>query len=267
MQKPFTAEELAKVLQLKRPMVWLDLEWTGSDPARIWEGSFTTIQPDGSAKNFTQRWNPGVPLDKWVLENCDVTDEELAGCPLFSEQAPALWGSLQGKDFGGYGIVRFDLPNLQAEFALHGVHFGWEASETLDVYQLWVHLDPRSLEAAVKKFLGREHEGAHDASVDIDATMEVALMMFEHFCVEGSLAEWDERLRDPSWIDRQGKIVWDGEEACMAIGKHKGEPLILVVKTDPGYIHWMLKSDFPSDTKQILEDALVGKYPLKLGRE
>lgn len=50
-------------LKLKRPIVFLDLETTGVDPAkdRIVEISLVKVQPDGSKEVKTRRINPGCP--------------------------------------------------------------------------------------------------------------------------------------------------------------------------------------------------------------
>ena len=51
-------------LKLKRPIVFLDLETTGVDPAkdRIVEISLVKVQPDGSKEVKTRRINPGMPI-------------------------------------------------------------------------------------------------------------------------------------------------------------------------------------------------------------
>jgi DNA polymerase-3 subunit epsilon len=39
-------------------------------------------------------------------------------------------------------------------------------------------------------------------------------------------------------------------------GKHKGKPVTQVLKEEPQYYDWMMKGDFPLDTKQKLTEIL-----------
>ena len=44
-------------------------------------------------------------------------------------------------------------------------------------------------------------------------------------------------------------------------GKFQGRRLRDVIAQDPGVINWLLRSDFPEDTKRIVRDAQMGRYP------
>jgi DNA polymerase-3 subunit epsilon len=39
-------------------------------------------------------------------------------------------------------------------------------------------------------------------------------------------------------------------------GKHKGKPVVQVLKEEPQYYDWMMKGDFPLHTKQKLTEIL-----------
>ena len=69
--------------------------------------------------------------------------------------------------------------------------------------------------------------------------------------------------RDPSWVDRTGKFRWTGDEVVVNFGKKQGEKLRTVVREEPSFLNWMLRSDFPRDTQEIIRNALNGKYPSK----
>jgi len=54
-------------------------------------------------------------------------------------------------------------------------------------------------------------------------------------------------------VDFAGKLKLDEDgEVVYAIGKSKG----VRVKDDPGFGKWMLKNDFPNQTKRILKELL-----------
>ena len=57
------------ILQLKRPLVFLDFETTGLDVKndRILELAFIRLLPDGTREEFVQRINPGIEVSKLSL--------------------------------------------------------------------------------------------------------------------------------------------------------------------------------------------------------
>ena len=65
-------------LNLKRPIVFFDLETTGVDTARdrIVEISMIKIMPDGEEQTRTRRLNPGIPIppEAPAVDNVDNVD-------------------------------------------------------------------------------------------------------------------------------------------------------------------------------------------------
>ena len=57
-------------------------------------------------------------------------------------------------------------------------------------------------------------------------------------------------------VDFAGRIVWqeiDGKRTeVFNFGKHKGKPVVDVLRMDPGYYSWILSGDFTYNTKQVL---------------
>jgi DNA polymerase-3 subunit epsilon len=52
----------------------------------------------------------------------------------------------------------------------------------------------------------------------------------------------------------------DGE-VTVNFGRKKGQRLRDLVRDDPGFLKWMLRGDFPLDTRAIVEAAMNGSYP------
>ena len=46
-------------------------------------------------------------------------------------------------------------------------------------------------------------------------------------------------------------------------GKNSGRTLREISENDPGFLRWIIRSDFPDDVKEIASNALIGKYPEK----
>lgn len=71
--------------------------------------------------------------------------------------------------------------------------------------------------------------------------------------------------RDPSWVDRQGRLVWQNGEVALNFGRKKGMRLRDLAEQDQGFCNWILRSDFPQDTRQIVQDAMDGTFPTPPG--
>jgi len=72
-------------------------------------------------------------------------------------------------------------------------------------------------------------------------------------------------LRETSWVDREGKFKLENGEVVINFGKKKGESLKNLVRNDPGFLRWILKSDFSSDTKDVVRKALESSRANPLG--
>jgi len=68
--------------------------------------------------------------------------------------------------------------------------------------------------------------------------------------------------RNPAWADRTGKLMWQNGELLINFGvQNIGRKLKDLVRDNPKFLKWILKSDFPADTKHIVAEALEGRFP------
>jgi len=124
----------------------------------------------------------------------------------------------------------------------------------VDVQVIFMKMEPRTLAAASKFFLGKELEDAHSASADTKATYEVLQAQLDRYTnLEndiGKLAEFSAHTRN---VDFAGRIVYNDEDVeVFNFGKHKGKAVTEVLAQDPGYYGWMMNGDFPLYTKKVL---------------
>lgn len=71
-----------------------------------------------------------------------------------------------------------------------------------------------------------------------------------------------QRTNNANFVDSKGKFIWKDGEIVFNFGhRHKGKPLKLVIEEDKSYLTWMLTNDFPNDTKELVSNALKGKFP------
>ena len=111
-------------LNLKRPIVFFDLETTGVDTAkdRIVEVSMIKVMPDGEEVVRTRRINPQMHIPEQASEIHGITDEDVKDCPTFAQVAKSMAQFIDGCDFGGFNSNRFDLPMLVEEPQVVGTH-------------------------------------------------------------------------------------------------------------------------------------------------
>jgi len=72
-------------LQLKNPIVFFDLETTGTNIVsdRIVEISYHKVSPNGREETKTIRINPEMPIPKGSSDIHGITDADVADCPTF----------------------------------------------------------------------------------------------------------------------------------------------------------------------------------------
>jgi DNA polymerase-3 subunit epsilon len=259
------------VIPLDRPLTCFDLETTGSNPAtaRIVQIGIIQIHPDGAQTRWSSLVNPECPIPAEATAIHGITDDMVKDARTFAQIAPRVIKAFQDCDFAGYNIVRFDLPVIQAEFQRAGIDTavppGVQPPRILDPYVLWTKMEPRTLSAAMKKFLGRELEGAHDALADIEATVEILDHMTTAWLPDSLRTV--EALHQyafpaiPGAIDVGARFVFrDDGVPCVNFGKHRGVPMRDV---DRGFWTWLLKQDFPEESRALARNALNGVFPVK----
>lgn len=260
-------EELARKLNLQRDLVFFDLESTGVDPRndRIVEIAGLKLRPGGGSELKSLRLNPGRPIPKEASAIHGITDADVKHAPTFETVAPELKLFFEGADLAGFNLVRFDIPLLTAEFERVGYRFSLLERRVIDTQTIFHKLEPRTLSAAYKLYLGRDLPNAHSAAGDACATAEV---------LAGQLVRYQELVADVDaldsfcreargGVDLAGRLFWRDGEAVLAFGKHRGKSLQEVAKKDRGWLEWVAgpDADFLSDFKDLCAEALAGRFP------
>ncbi len=266
MQEPL---EMRK-LQLDRPIAFFDIESTGTSPRadRIVELCVIKLFPDERKETHCWRINPQIPIPAEATEIHGISDADVASAPTFMELADRIWEVFENADLGGYNLVRFDVPMLVEEFARVGRKFDPESCRIIDAQRIYHQREPRDLSAAMRHYCNEELVGAHGAEADVDATIRVLegqLAMYEDLPMDVEALDAYCNPRDPSWVDRQGRLVWQNGEVALNFGRKKGMRLRDLAEQDQGFCNWILRSDFPQDTRQIVQDAMDGTFPTPPG--
>ena len=250
-------------LSLQRPLAFFDLETTGIKIGRdrIVQIGIVRLLVDGTRTSYQTLVNPGIPIPAEATAVHGITDADVADAPALEDVAREVLDALVGCDLAGFNCLRFDIPFLAEE--LHRVGRDWDSStlRVVDVQRIYHKMEPRNLGAALKYYCGREHEGAHDALADVQATADVLLAQLERYpdALQGDVAFLGElsgdRQRSP---DAAGKLKFDDKgNVCLSFGKYQGWTLENIGRNDPGYLQWLMtKAELPASTIHVMRNSL-----------
>ena len=255
-------------LVLERPLVFFDIESTGTNPYRdrIVEIAVIKVMPDGTRQEVVRRINPSMPIPAGASAVHGIYDDDVKDAPTFDVVAQNLYNYLENCDLAGYNIVKFDVPMLQEEFKRCGLTLSMQNRKLIDVFNIFCRLYPRNLTAAYKFFCGGDLEDAHSALADTDATVAVLLgQLAKHPELPREMAGLAEfsAARDADFIDSEGRLKFSGDEAVVNFGKNSGRRLKDLAVEDPGFLRWMLRSDFSEEVKAVIQKALQGEFPTR----
>ncbi len=259
-------------LVLSRPLVFVDLETTGVNPTmdRIVEISLVKVYPVGLRETMTCRVNPGVPIPAESSRVHGITDADVTGAPTFADIAPGVLAFIGDADLAGFNIQRFDLPMLLRELAQAGLRLDLTGRAIVDAQVIYHRRVPRDLSAAYRLYCGKDLNDPHTAQADVGACVEILDAQLAAYPdlprTPQELSDLFSPPRDPNAVDPGRKFVWKDGEAVFAIGKYRDRPLREVAARDPEYLQWILGSDFDPPVKDIVQDALEGRFPVRAQR-
>lgn len=248
-------------LRLTRPIVFFDLETTGTNPLkdRIVEISYLKVGQEGILAENTHRVKPvdalgnQIKSDPAAVAVHGITDEDLMCAPTFKELSGELMSVFADSDIAGYNSNKFDLPLLIEEFVRAGVDFKLIGRNLIDVQNIFYKHEPRTLKAAYSFYCGKELVDAHQASADVKATYEVFLAQLEKYDLGENTEEVAKNSRLGDNLDLSGRLSRDKDgDAVFNFGKYKGKKVKYVFRIEPSYYAWMMDGDFAKDTKDII---------------
>lgn len=246
-------------LQLVRPLAFIDLETTGVNISidRIVEVAIVKIMPDGAKLVKRKLINPQMPIPKASSDIHGITDEMVKDAPSFKDVANEIKQFLENCDIGGYNSNRFDIPMLAEEMLRAGLDFALEGRRMVDVQKVFHMMEQRTLSAAYKFYCGKNLEGAHSAEADATATWEVLDAQVCRYPNIGNTVESIVKFTgEDDLVDFARRFIKVNGVEVFNFGKHKGRPVVDVLKAEPQYYDWMMKGDFPMHTKQKLSEIL-----------
>ena len=246
-------------LNLKRPIVFFDLETTGTDAAKdhIVEIALVKLSPGGKRETYVRRVKPGVPIPAETTAIHGISDEDVKDCQPFKQIAHEVYDWMRGCDLGGYNSSKFDLPLLAEEFLRAGVSVDFTERNMVDVQQVFFKMESRSLSAAYAFYCNKKLENAHSAEADINATIEVLEAQLDKYPDLGNeVKKLHEFTGGEQYVDFARRIILKDGHPVFNFGKYKGRKVEEVFTVEPQYYDWMMQADFALHTKQMISEIL-----------
>ena len=255
-------------LHLRNPLVVFDLETTGTNISqdRIVEMALLKVMPDGSIEEKCRKINPTIPIPLETSLIHGIYDDDVKDEPTFKQVGKSLATWLEGCDLAGFNILKFDVPMLVEEFLRANIDFDVDNRKLVDAQKIFHLMEKRNLSAAYKFYCGKTLENAHSALADTQATYEVLVSQIEKYdgqkvqnllgedigVIENNMNTLHE-LTNQKMVDLAGRIVYNADNVeVFNFGKHRGKPVNEVLQKEPSFYDWMMKGDFPLDTKRKL---------------
>jgi DNA polymerase-3 subunit epsilon len=239
---------------LNKNLVIFDVETTGLDPQADFVVELCAVKYDQNLEKigtYLQRFNVPIDIPKEVSDIHGITNEDLVGYPIFSEEIHAITDFFSGCDVGGYNVL-FDVKFLAGEFAYANKPMITDF-KIIDIMKVFAKYEPRTLSAVYKRLIGSDLDDAHSAEADVIATGAILKELINRgFCKLDT--EELEQLSDTANLadyagkftkDKDGKLLWN-------FGKYFGKP----VETDFRYCQWVMTTDIPAQSKNVLKDYL-----------
>lgn len=256
-------------LFLKKPLAFFDIEATGLNPAkdRIIELSILKINPNETKESKTWLINPEYKISAEASQVHGYINSDLEDKPTFKSLSSEIKKFLTGCDLAGYNSLKFDIPMLMEEFLRAGVEYDIKKCNLIDVQNIFMKMEQRTLKAACRFFLNKDLENAHTAEADTFATFEILEAQLDRYQgheftdregnksvpVINDIKALHEFSSHHKNADLMGQIIFNKENVeTFNFGKHRGSTVKDVFTKEPAYYSWIMKSDFPQYTKNLL---------------
>jgi DNA polymerase-3 subunit epsilon len=212
--------------------------------------------PDGGRTVKRKIINPQIPIPPAITEIHGITDEMVQNAPVFKQVAQEIKQYLDGCDLACYNAYRLDIPLLVEEFIRADVDFDVRSRKLVDVQKIFHTMEQRTLSAAYKFYCNKALEGAHGAEADAAATAEILFAQVERYPQLGNNVDTIiKAVGEDNVIDFARRFIYDEKGVeVFNFGKHKGRPISDVLTAEPQYYDWMMRGEFPMNTKQKLTE-------------
>ena len=264
---------------LDRDLCFFDVESTGLNVVRdriVQIAVIKYLKDGGEPIELVELINPGIPISEEAMSVHGLTPDILRNKPTFQQVGQKIFDFIGDSDLAGYNSNRFDVPILMEEFARVGLELDMSTRRTIDVQRIFYKMEPRTLGAALKYYTGKKMENAHDALVDVRATVDVLKGQLERYKdtdiedkdgaiiekpVKNDMKVLHDFTTDSNMIDATMRLKHNHEGVIVFnFGKYNGQSVAKVLAEDKHYYNWILNKDFSSQVKQLVKKIVKNQY-------
>lgn len=256
--------------KIDKPLVIVKTHTTGLDPRadRVVAITITRYEPDGRKKSGTRMVNPECHIPQEATAIHGITNDMVEREKVFGDMAQGLFDFIKDADIAGFNI-RFDIEMLMGEFARVNLDYAVYNRRVIDLYEVYLKLNPRSFSSAIAQYVDPKFEEGKVIGTDAYVGLCDELMdsMLTANTPGASLQEGVDKVGISTRVlDVRGFFAADeGNRAIFNIGKHKGKLVAEVLLSDSGYYDWMRsdKAGLPKDVLQLAEKILKKAKDMK----
>ncbi len=228
-------------MEFEREIIVFDIETTGLSQKdhRVVQFACVILNTD---LEIIDEWstyiNPGsVEWSPGAVDTHGITPEMVKGEKSFKELSLEILSKFKDRDICTHNGNRFDIPFIANEFDRVGVDFSVDDVNVFDTFAIEAKIASRKLDDLFNKYTGMRMEEAqlkaHDALSDVKATAAILLGQHKVFDLSS--------ITNKASLDSDIHYTSEGIP-FMSYGKYKGVPIEEVIKKDPEYIAWLVKS-------------------------
>ncbi len=270
-------------------VVAFDLETTGLEVERDRVLEFCFVELDdqlGEKARWSRLVDPGIPVSKDIEELTGISTAMVQGQPPFAAHAPRIQALVRDAVLVAHNSA-FDVPFLHMELLRAGQPGLVPDHPCIDTLVIERHVNSHRLAEVYRRYVGAPVEGVHRSEADVTATVEVLRRQREAHkaALPNGGATLDDLLvakvdqhfggdkRVRHWLDHGRRFYRDpAGTIVLGFGPYRGCPAIRWHACKAGnegtheeFLRWMLRRDFPSDTKAAVEMILRALPPRPAG--
>jgi DNA polymerase III subunit epsilon len=259
-------------------LVAFDLETTGLEMERDRVLEFCFLELDADL-NELGRWSrlvdPGIEVSKEIETLTGISTAMVKGQPPFSSHAPRIQGLVKDAVLIAHNHS-FDVPFLNMELLRAGQPGLAPDHPCIDTLVIERHVNSHRLSEVYRRYVGKPFDGGHRSEADVLATVEVLRRQraaHSELLPKGGLdallatnvdRHFGGETRVRHWLDHAHRFYRDPKGAIrLGFGPHRGCPAVAwhacvngVEGHHEEFLRWMLRRDFPSETKATVEMIL-----------